>query len=159
VGIIGIRGNNIFSPRNLPFKIMASITFFINLLMTNRVSLHNRSRFKLRSKITGDLTFSCKLCGVYGGLPGKSNEFKNFIILFIYQLLFSYLVILILFIILFLIFFMNYYRTISICILYYILCLLDDNNTVKLVNLTTLHTISYAIMFPKRTNLCNRVLP
>jgi hypothetical protein len=29
VGIIGISGNNIFS-RNLPFKMMASITFFIH---------------------------------------------------------------------------------------------------------------------------------
>jgi hypothetical protein len=36
MGIIGIRGNNIFSPRNLLFKIMVSITFFINFLMTNR---------------------------------------------------------------------------------------------------------------------------
>jgi hypothetical protein len=72
VGIIGIGGNNLFSPRNLPFKTMASITFFINFLMTNRVPLHNRDGFKLRSKITGDPTFSCKL---YGGLPGKSNEF------------------------------------------------------------------------------------
>jgi hypothetical protein len=42
--------------------------------MTNRVPLHNRDGFKLRSKITGDPTFSYKLCG---GLPGKSNEFKN----------------------------------------------------------------------------------
>jgi hypothetical protein len=54
VGIIGIRGNNIFSPRNLPFKMMASIKFFIHFLMTNRVPLHNRGKFKLRSKITGD---------------------------------------------------------------------------------------------------------
>jgi hypothetical protein len=74
VGIIGIRGNNIFSPQNLPFKMMASITFFINFLMTNRVPLHKRGGFKLQSKITGDPTYSCKLCG---GMPGKSNEFKN----------------------------------------------------------------------------------
>jgi hypothetical protein len=32
VGIIGIRGNNIFSPRNLPFKMMASITLYIYIL-------------------------------------------------------------------------------------------------------------------------------
>ena len=54
VGIIGIRGSNIFSPRNLPFKMMASITFFINFLMTNRVPFHNHGLFKYRSKITGD---------------------------------------------------------------------------------------------------------
>jgi hypothetical protein len=70
VGIIRIRGNNIFSPRNMPFKIMASIIFFINFLMTNRVPLHNRGGFKLQSKITGDPTFNYKL---YGGMPGKSN--------------------------------------------------------------------------------------
>jgi hypothetical protein len=64
VGIIVIRGSNIFLPRNLPFKMMTSITFFINFLMTNHVPLHNRGGFKLRSKITGDLTFNCKL---YGG--------------------------------------------------------------------------------------------
>jgi hypothetical protein len=74
VGIIVIRGNNIFSPQSFPFKMMASIIFFINFLMTNRVLLHNCSGFKLRSKITGNPTFSCKLCGV---LPGKSNEFKS----------------------------------------------------------------------------------
>jgi hypothetical protein len=50
VGIIGIRGNNIFFPRNLPFKMMTSITFFINFLMTNRVLLNNRGGFKLRRK-------------------------------------------------------------------------------------------------------------
>jgi hypothetical protein len=44
VGIIGIRGNNIFSPRNLPFKIMASITYFINFLMTNRASPKEQSQ-------------------------------------------------------------------------------------------------------------------
>ena len=49
-----IRGNNMFSPRILPFKMMASITFFINFLKTNRVPLHNRDKFKLLSKITGD---------------------------------------------------------------------------------------------------------
>jgi hypothetical protein len=27
-----------------------------------------------RNKITGDPTFSCKLCG---GMPGKFNEFKD----------------------------------------------------------------------------------
>jgi hypothetical protein len=74
VGIIGIHGNNIFSPWNLLFKMIASITFFINFLMAYRVPLHNRGGFKLRSKITGDPTFSCKLCG---DMPGKSNEFKN----------------------------------------------------------------------------------
>jgi hypothetical protein len=70
VGIIGIRGNNTFSPRNLPFKMIASIKFFINFLMTNRMPLQNYGGFKLRRKITGDSTFSCKLCG---GLPDKSN--------------------------------------------------------------------------------------
>jgi hypothetical protein len=65
VGITGIRGNNIFSPRNLPFKMMASIIFFINFLMTNRMPLHNHGGFKKRSKITGDPTFSCKLCGYF----------------------------------------------------------------------------------------------
>jgi hypothetical protein len=74
VGIIGIQGNNIFSYQNLPLKMMTSIAFFINFLMTNRVPLHKRGGFKLRSKITGDPTFSYKLCG---GMPGKSNEFKN----------------------------------------------------------------------------------
>jgi hypothetical protein len=51
VGIIGIRGYNIFSLRNLPFKMMAL--------------------FKM---ITGDPTFSCKLCG---GMSAKSNELKT----------------------------------------------------------------------------------
>ena len=74
VDTIGIRGNNIFSPSNLPFKMMPSITFFINILMINCVLLHNRGGFKLRSKITGDPTFSFKL---YGGMPSKSNEFRN----------------------------------------------------------------------------------
>jgi hypothetical protein len=58
VGIIGIRGHNIFSPRNLPFQMMASITFFINFLMTNRVPLHNRGGFKLRNKITYILIYN-----------------------------------------------------------------------------------------------------
>jgi len=52
---IGIRGSNTSSPRNLPFKILASITFFINFLMTNRVPLHSLGGFKLRSKIIEDL--------------------------------------------------------------------------------------------------------
>ncbi|GBP82892.1 von Willebrand factor [Eumeta japonica] len=34
----------------------------------------NRGGFKLRSKIIGDPTFNCKLCG---GMPGKSSEFKT----------------------------------------------------------------------------------
>lgn len=33
VGIIGIRGSNTSSPRNFPFKMLASTTFFINFLM------------------------------------------------------------------------------------------------------------------------------
>jgi hypothetical protein len=76
--IIGIRGNNIISPRNFPFKMMASITFFINFLMTNHVPLHNRGGFKLWSKITGYLTFSCKLCG---SMLDKSNEFNSYILI------------------------------------------------------------------------------
>ncbi|GBP18641.1 hypothetical protein EVAR_14411_1 [Eumeta japonica] len=34
----------------------------------------SRGGFKLRSKIIGDPTFNCKLCG---GMPGKSSEFKT----------------------------------------------------------------------------------
>ncbi|GBP66705.1 hypothetical protein EVAR_79061_1 [Eumeta japonica] len=34
----------------------------------------DRGGFKLRSKIIGDPTFNCKLCG---GMPGKSSEFKT----------------------------------------------------------------------------------
>jgi hypothetical protein len=79
VSIIGIRGNNIISPRNFPFKTMVSITYFIHFLMTNHVPLHNHREFKSRSKITGDRTFSCKLCG---SMAGKSNEFKNFWIIY-----------------------------------------------------------------------------
>jgi hypothetical protein len=79
VPIIAIRGSNIFSPQNLPFKNMASITFFINFLMTHHVPLHNRGKFNLRSKIIGDPTFSCKLCG---GMLGKSPGNKYCILKF-----------------------------------------------------------------------------
>jgi hypothetical protein len=48
--------------------------------MTNRVPLHNHGGLKLRSKITGNPTLICKSCG---DLPGKSNEFKNSVGLFI----------------------------------------------------------------------------
>jgi hypothetical protein len=50
VDIIGIRGNNIFSPQNLTFKIMASITFFINFLTTYRVPLYNRGGSNYETK-------------------------------------------------------------------------------------------------------------
>jgi hypothetical protein len=50
VSIMEIRGNNIFSPRNLPFKIMASITFFINFLTTYRVPLYNRGKSNYEAK-------------------------------------------------------------------------------------------------------------
>jgi hypothetical protein len=70
VGIIGIHGNNIFSSQNLPFKMVASIKFFNDLSR----AVVQPWWVKLRSKITGDQTFNCKL---FGGMPGKCNEFKN----------------------------------------------------------------------------------
>jgi hypothetical protein len=48
VGIIGIRGNNIFTPQNLPFKMMASIIFIINFLMTNRCTIVVGSYFEAK---------------------------------------------------------------------------------------------------------------
>jgi hypothetical protein len=50
MGIIGIRENNIFSPQDLPFKMMGSITFFINFLTTYSVPLYNRGGSNYEAK-------------------------------------------------------------------------------------------------------------
>jgi hypothetical protein len=74
VGIRGIRGMSITSPFALPFNIVASIKFGINLVAANLVPLHSFGAFKFRSKIIDEPTFKFKQCG---GIPGGSNEFKN----------------------------------------------------------------------------------
>ena len=56
-------------PENNGFKNVAHDFFMIS-----HVPLHNFGAFEFRSKIIGETIFRHKFCG---GIPGKSNEFKN----------------------------------------------------------------------------------
>ena len=74
VGIMGMRGSSTFSPWCFPVKIVASIIFFINFFTDSLVPLHSRGGFIFLRRMIGEPIFKHKICG---GIPGRSNEFKN----------------------------------------------------------------------------------
>ena len=74
IGIKGIRGIKTSLPLYFSFKILASMTLFINFFTASRVPLQRRCWFIFRNIMITDPIFNCRL---WGGNPGYSSEFKN----------------------------------------------------------------------------------
>ena len=72
--IIGMHGNRKSSPLNLPFKMIASMIWFIIFLTESLVPLQSHGRFMFQRRIIGMTIFNVKMCD---GRPGKPSEFKN----------------------------------------------------------------------------------